>query len=335
MTVSEDPWGGLGAPTDPSAVNARRVDETGRWNFYWGRDFERRCVLVLRHEVASSPGEALPRFRGIEVVALPGGPSEMPSLVFRLLDPSLHDVFLELCHDIMESAAKATTELQAVVMALGRTWRWHHLVRGGGSGLLSREEQKGLLAELLVLEGYLLPALPAAMAVQSWRGPLHAAKDFVIGGVAVECKAHAVGGPPVVLMSSEYQLDDTDLPGLFLHVSTFRPADDTEGEGFTVTQVASRMREKLVGEGQLAEGRFAALLEAAGFRFEDDYSGNRWAGGERAIYRIGEGFPRLVPRGIPAGISHVKYALSLKECAEYTVASDQLKAALDGANDGT
>ena len=64
--------------------------------------------------------------------------------------------------------------------ALSRTWRWHHLLRGGRGTLLSPEEQKGLLGELFVLERLLLPRMDASSAVTAWRGPLGAPKDFEI-----------------------------------------------------------------------------------------------------------------------------------------------------------
>ena len=76
-----------------------------------------------------------------------------------------------------------------------RTWRWHHLLRGGGSTLCYRlEEQKGLLGELLVLERpFCCLTSGASTAVAAWRGPLGSPKDFEIGRVAIEVKARRGG----------------------------------------------------------------------------------------------------------------------------------------------
>jgi hypothetical protein len=200
--------------------------------------------------------------------------------------------------------------------------------------LLTREEQKGLIAELLVLERYLLPVLPTTEAIAAWRGPLGSAKDFIIGTTAIECKAHATGAPPVVVVSSEYQLDDVETPWLFLHVSTFETAEGLEEDGFTVTEIANRVRERLAGHDGPAEGQYAALLEAAGFRSGDDYTQARWRGGERGIYRVSDAFPRIIAKGLPSGVSHVKYALSLAQCAGYLVPSEQLGSAIRGPSHG-
>ena len=51
-----------------------------------------------------------------------------------------------------------------------------------------------------------------------WQGPLLAPKDFEIGRVCIEAKAHRPGASPSVVINSEHQLDDTDLKGLVLVV---------------------------------------------------------------------------------------------------------------------
>ena len=113
---------------------------------------------------------------------------------FILRNSNQRDIFQTLCLDIISAAARAESEAQAVSAALMRTWRWHHLLRGGRGSLLSPEEQKGLLGELLVLERILLPRMDAASAVTAWRGPLGAPKDFEIARVAIEAKTRR-GGP--------------------------------------------------------------------------------------------------------------------------------------------
>jgi hypothetical protein len=167
----ENPWRDLKAPSSETAIAARRVDEALKWDFFWGRDSERHCLLVLRHDGGVPRGTRLPRLRGIEVLThVVSG--ERPALIIRLLDSSLLDVFSRLCLDIVSASSHAASEQEAVQLAIARTWRWHHMLRGGGSGLLTAEEQKGLLGEMAVLERYFLDTLPAAKAIAAWRGPL-------------------------------------------------------------------------------------------------------------------------------------------------------------------
>src|SRR4030042_905899 len=163
-TTDSDPWVNLQAPASADVINARRVDPEARWNFFWGRDVDGRCLLVLRHPPASAPGGRLPRLKGMDVRQSGSETDPERALVWRLGDSAHRDIFYRLCVDIMDSAAALTVEKEAIDVALARTWRWHHLLRGGRDGRLSPDEQKGLLGELLVLERHLLPALPPSDA---------------------------------------------------------------------------------------------------------------------------------------------------------------------------
>jgi hypothetical protein len=334
-TLTDNPWRTVPIPTDPAAVSARRVDENGRWNFFWGRDSAQRYSLILRFSPAAAPQQPLPRLRGVEVVIAAAKAEEPPSLVLSLIDASLRDVFLQLCNDVMASAASAASEREAVSTTVARTWRWHYLLRGGNSGLLSGDEQKGLIGELLVLERYLLPTMAALEAVTAWRGPLGAARDFTVGPTGIESKARTATLATTALISSEFQLDDAETPSLFLHVCAIDTAHEDTDAGYTVTDVATRVRDRISAQDAHACERFLAVLAASGFRFEDDYSQQRWSGGERSIYRVADAFPRIMPGSLPQGISAVKYSVNLAECAAFIVAPQALEAALRGVPHGT
>jgi hypothetical protein len=330
--LADHPWRSLGIPKNPTEISARRMSEAIRWDFYWARDHEGRSLLVLRHDPAASPHDRLPRLKGVEVFLQPDAASGRQNLALRLLDPTLRDLFERLCVDIVDSTAMCASEIEAVGIALARTWRWHHLLRGGAGGLLSSDEQIGLIGELLVLERYLLPATSAQAALGAWRGPLGEAKDFVLGATAIESKAYGASKATSVHVSSEFQLDDTNTPSLFLHLSVFDSAEK-EDDGFTLTDIALRVRNRVRAEGRHAREVFDGLMAAAGFRYEDDYSHARWQGGERAIFRVHDNFPRLTPANTPAGITNVRYVLSVAVCGAFIVDPAALQAALRGTHD--
>src|SRR4051812_2946033 len=152
----EDPWLQLAVPDARNAVSAIRISETARWNFYWGRDSESRCLLILRHHCRAVP--RLPKLKGIDILAEEGEGETMCSLALRLLDSAQRDIFYRLCVDIVETASPGKSEQEALALTVARTWRWHYLLRGGSSGLLTAQEQLGLIGELRVLDTYLLGA---------------------------------------------------------------------------------------------------------------------------------------------------------------------------------
>lgn len=324
---TDDPWADLTVPTTPTNVSARRVDDIVKWDFYWARDKEGHCLLVLRHRVGSSLPAQLPRLKEVEVFEHRGTSAENASLILKLLDGSFRDLFHRLCLDIVSAAARATTETEAVAVMLRRTWRWHHLLRGGGNRLLSANEQRGLIGELRVLELYVLPALGAWNALTAWRGPLGGAKDFLGGQVAIESKARAIK-EAAVAVSSEYQLDETDITALFLHVSIVDRAPSDSDDGFTITEAALRLRNLFLQIEDRSAARFDELLAAAGFWYDDDYSNERWVISGQSIYRVESTFPRLIPSGLPNGVSDVRYTLSLPLCLTHVVTQADLQNAL-------
>lgn len=327
-TLTEDPWKGITAPSAARLANARRVDADLPWNFFWARDIDRRCLLLLSHALESVPRGRLPKLQGIEVADVPGDEQGQSLLVLKLVDSGQRDIFFRLCRDIVASTTTALSEKEAVEIALTRTWRWHHLLRGGRDGRLSAEEQKGLIGELLVLERHLLVDLTAADALASWQGPLRAPKDFEIGRVCIEAKARRGSARPHVTISSEHQLDDMGVDVLFLHVVELDGAPADAAGGFSLTTVAKRVSDSIEAEDGDVRDLFETLLVAAGFRWEDDYSDCVWLEGASRLYRVVEGFPRITAQDVPTGISELRYSLSLLECEPFQVAGEVLTAEL-------
>lgn len=332
-TMSDDPWKDLTPPSSADALNARRVDAEIPWGFFWARGIDRRCILLLRHAADASPRVRLPHLKGIEITLTDVDEDRNRTLVLRLLDTAQRDIFHRLCLDIVASAAGATTEPEAVAVALARTWRWHHLLRGGGDGRLSPEEQKGLIGELLVLDR-LLSHLSAHDAVSSWRGPLGAPKDFEVGRLSIEAKARRGAATPYIAISSEHQLDTTGVDALFLHVAELDQAQSDALGGFTLSEIARRLHSAIGIADHLAADLFESLIFATGFDWNDDYSDVKWIRGSDRLYCVGDDFPRVTPASFPGGVLNVRYSVSLFECEPFRVPVDVLTIALTGASHG-
>jgi len=327
---TDDPWRGLSAPLSPDKITARRVDSSLPWGFFWARDIDHQCSLVLRHHPESSPTQRLPRLRGVEMTLSDAEDGGTKMLALRLVDPAHHDIFHRLCLDIVDSAGRSPSEREVVGTMLTRMWRWHHLLRGGADGRLSLDAQRGLVGELIVLESLVLPHLSAARAVASWHGPQGAPKDFEIGRVCIEAKARRGAARPCVTISSEHQLDTCGIDVLFLHVSELDQEQSEVKEAVTLTDVASRCRTSILLRDGGAVEAFEGLLAAAGFRWEDDYRDVRWTEGGHHLFRIATGFPAIAAASCPAGISDVQYSLALASCEPYRVTEEALVSAISG-----
>lgn len=330
MTVLNDPWKDLTPPSVASVVNARRVDENNPWGFFWARAMDGKCLLVLQHGVESSPEKKLPSFKGVEVAITDGDSRHSRMLMFRLLDSQQRDIFHQLCIDIIAAGATAHTESAAIELAIARTWRWHFLLKDGGGERLSEEEQKGLIGELLVLERHLLPHLSPVDSLAAWLGPLGAPKDFEVGRVGIEAKARRGAATPHVFITSEHQLDDEGCDLLFLHVVNLSHAPEGAAQAFTVSDAARRVRDRMVLD-NVAADKYESLLAAAGFRWEDDYSDFKWVEGSSRIYSVTDDFPRVTAKEIAAGISNVRYSVSLIECERFVVETKTLDEVVGGS----
>ena len=226
----------------------------------------------------------------------------------------------------------ARSEPEAVERFLLRTWRWHRLLRGGGDGRLSQEEQKGLIGELYVLERHLLPVIGPADAVRTWTGPLGAHKDFQAGWIGIEAKTRSPHVPTIRISSAE-QLDIAGTTRLFLHVTELSEAP-SDSSSVTITDVATRLRDAVAGRDMSAAIQFEERLNATGFDWNDDYSDSPWLIGDASLFEVLEGFPRITPPMFLPGVEDVQYAIALSRCESFRVDMTVLARAISGETDG-
>ncbi len=325
--MNNNPWHGLEVPDSSASITARRVDASSKWDLFWAVDSERNVLLVMKHDTKSTSKNRLPKLREIDVRSdlLPGG---QPTIVWRLLSSSAKDLFYRLCADIAEATARCGSEAEAVATAVARTWRWHHLLKGGSSGLLSPNLQMGLIGELLVLETYLLPQVGAELAVNGWVGPLDASQDFRVGRIAIESKAISSDNSGTVRISSEHQLSSEDLDELYLHVSHVDSASPEDHEALCLTDHVKRLRLKLETAHVAVRDRFNALLVAAGYSDDDDYSVFQWNASERGLFCVDDTFPRLTPFTVPAGVGAVSYTVDLSVSGSSLASPETLRETL-------
>lgn len=326
--MSDDPWKDIAPPSGLDAVRAKRVDPGIPWNFFWGRAVDRKCLFVLAHSPEAVVPGRLPKLKGIEVTDVERAAGADRLLIFKLTDDAHRDIFERLCRDIVAGAARAQSEREAVALTIARTWRWHHLLRGGGDGRLSLEEQKGLAGELMVIERHLLTCLSPRDALDSWRGPLGSPKDFEIGRLCIEVKARRGAATPHIAISSADQLDTSGVDELFLSVVELDPAPSGASQSFTVTDVARSVRDRLVQADASLEQPLERLLLAVGFDWLDDYQDSRMIEGTRRLFRVTDGFPRISSSSLPSGISNVNYSIALQDCVPFAIDPESLIATI-------
>ena len=265
----------------------------------------------------------MPKFKGLQVETQ-SIDANHHRLILQLLDKDQREIFHRLCLDIVLAVESAQTEEQALQKFLNRTWRWHRLLKGVRDTRLSEEEQRGLYGELIFLEKYLFPICDVAKAIESWTGPLGHPQDFQVGQVYVEVKTKRKPAVSHVAISSELQLSSSEFDTLYLYVVEVVPADESNSEATTITQIADRIKSKIFNSDLSSIDQFEDLLVAAGFDWGEDYSDCYWLPVNDYVYKVIEGFPRVIPSMYPRGVDKLRYTISLEACEHFLVEETEI-----------
>lgn len=324
MIPNDTPWSGLEA----GKVDTRRVSASARWSWFWAVMPRADAALVLQLSELPDPVPDLPRLKNLEIrfQTLPGG----PILYIRLKDQSQIELFEALCRDVMNAGEIAGSEREALERAVGRTFRWHHLLRGGKSETLTEEEQKGLVGEIEVLKLLMQHMTPAA-ALTAWTGPSGAPKDFELARGCIEVKARRSGAQPYVRISNEHQLADVTGKALWMAVLAVDRVHFPHGK--TLAEIVAVVSEAIKKSEPAALFDWELHLADCGYDSAHDYSGWRWIVAEPAFYEVTDHFPRVVSP-LVEGVSAVTYSISLHSCTPYQVTWKGVRTALfDEDND--
>lgn len=318
MIPNDTSWSGLEA----GSTDTRRVDASARWNWFWAVMPRADVALVLQLTDLPKPMPDLPKLRSLEVrfQTLLGG----PILYIRLKDSSQLELFETLCRDVIAAGELAETEAEALERAIGRTFRWHYLLRGGKLEVLPEEVQKGLIGEIEVLK-LLMADIGSKPAMMAWTGPSGAPKDFELKAHCIEIKARRGASQPFVKITSEHQLADVPDRHLWLGVLAVDKVQTPHGR--TLTEYINEVTEFLERTEPSAIMDWDLHLGDAGYDPLHDYSAWHWIVSAPEFYIVAEGFPRIADP-IPLGVSGVTYAIALSACTPFRMEWGNLQSRL-------
>ena len=300
-------------------IDARRVKADGRQEFFWWISELGSPALLLRMTGEMVERHPLPRIAGLDLGYrnIPGG----RSLVVRLREIEHIDLFETLCRDIVAAGEDARNGQDALNRLVRRTLRWHYLLRSGQVGVLPVEEQRGLIGEIRFLRR-LVDLVGARAAIESWKGPEGAAKDFELPKCCIEIKARRGAARPNVQITSDVQLADVAGSAVVLQVCNVDAAVGPAGN--TLTDYAREVDEIMRDTDMASHELWESSLWATGFDYDDDYSEHRWSIGEVRQFIVEDGFPRVVGP-FPEGVSKVKYSLSTSACADFQLSDEDFE----------
>lgn len=316
LKTIEGPWSGL------SENQARRVNSGGRFDFFWARMPDSSPALLLQLGDEVDDVRPLPKLKNLDVFyRVVDGRN---SFCLALLEADQADIFETLCLDVVAAGEAASSLQGALGRAVRRAMRWHHLMRGGNSGM-PLEVQRGLIGELSFLRE-LTAVIGPLEAVDAWMGPNDSSKDFELPNLFFEIKSRRSAAYPKVRISSDTQLLDITDAHLYLLVQDV----DTSLDGGTDT-----LSDHVNRTAQLFENDLAALdiweqrLAASPF-VEDAVEHERsWHLGSSRVFEVKQGFPRLIPP-LPHGVVDLEYSITLESCSDFECGTDLLTIVSEG-----
>jgi hypothetical protein len=291
---------------------------------------DRRLFLMKVSSDNVLEGRTIPAVRGftLDLQAFPDvGPDEI-LLALSLTDPAYRDMFSLIVSDIIEHAAYIENETGCIQAFLDRIFRWQRFLEKRRPDVLGPEAQQGLYGELWFLREVALKELPYEDAIRSWTGPEHERHDFQFGNCCIEVKTTTSKQHQKLWIANERQLDDSNIQALYIvHLSL----DTMQKLGETLPAMV-----KSIGEIICSSGASSTLFEdrlfEAGYLtgHESAYSGTGYAKRNVNVFKVAEGFPRIIESDVPNGVGDISYSILVAECKHFEVKMHDLRKEVGG-----
>lgn len=312
-----NPWLSIALPE--ANLNTIRVDGDSSVDAFWAVD-PTGDYLFLVEGLQPDPRVSIPEIDAIQSVVVANGITVR--LFLKLNDQVDWELFYSLCMDLVRALRGVGPERGLATVA-ARLAKWKEFLRSAKGRLLSDESIRGLLAELLFLEKRLAPRLGWDSAVSAWTGPLGTPQDFSVGGKAVEIKAKLNSTRRKVRISSAAQLD-SQAGALFLLVATFGVGNEGDEYADSLADAVARIRAAVTRSTDTSD-KFEDRLLAAGYVDAAIYERTLLVPEREEIFRVTDGFPRIIPATLPAGVLEAEYDIDLHACEPFVAPQNWLE----------
>lgn len=237
------------------------------------------------------------------------------ALCFSLNYPSLDEIFVKLCWDLMSASKYDPHPIEKIV---AQYKKWLRLLHQIGNGLLPSHSQKGLIGELLYLAD-LIDEHGENTALGEWVGPEGADQDYNFENGWAEVKTTIIAGTSVQV-SSLQQFDRSDVGTLIVYF-----LDKTSSTGATTISLNEAV--ELVASKVLTQSNrdlFELKLAKCGYqsRNADEYSACRFKLSEKRMYCVSSDFPRLTKDSVPSAVIEAQYRIDLSSIETFRKRED-------------
>jgi hypothetical protein len=243
------------------------------------------------------------------------------SLCLTVIKPQFHDLFGSLINDILNHINIENVE-SSIETVVSRLLRWQKFLEQFRLEGLGDEAQRGLFGELHLLKRLLDNGVEFSRVLRAWKGPERTVHDFQFDNCSLEVKTSISKQHQKVQISSERQLDTSQTDVLYMcHLSL----DNQSGKGRSLNQMVQEIR-SVLSEKHLLLDIFEDQLFTSGYldvhykRYNEPIYSIR----EYSLFKIANGFPRIIESDLIEGVGDVKYSIMISQCKNYTVQEDEV-----------
>jgi hypothetical protein len=240
---------------------------------------------------------------------------EFREITFILLDNELDEVFALFIENIYESIRDLDTESLVIDQVLDSIAKWKKLFDKIKSKLLTEEEQKGLIGELMFINESIEQGVSNNTMIENWFGPDYYNKDFIINNKGFEIKT-TTQDRPTLKISSEQQLDKQDLDILYLIQYNIV---DSKSNGFTLPEIITKIKLEMA-ENYILKSKFIEKLMQIGYNEEDSAKyDTKYKLIQKNIYNVSKNFPKIIKSTLPKGIFNSIYNIETLVLDEFKI----------------
>lgn len=233
------------------------------------------------------------------------------TLSFSLIDKSLYPIFLKFCEDLIFSSEKLKKS-DAINFIVARWNSWRKVFRRPNLELLSEKEIMGLLGELTFLKRYLIPKFGEFKAIEAWKGPEMASKDFQINETWYEIKTIIDGGLAITISSLE-QLD-SEVNG-YLVLFLLEKSTNVANGSISLNSYIKEIEENI--EDFDVKLNFRSKLAEVGYYEAEEYDDLNFNLKGDKFFLVDETFPRIKQNDLSSGIVKVSYKILINSIDRY------------------
>jgi len=240
----------------------------------------------------------------------------------QLINQQHTEVFSVLCEDLIQKVAEIESADEVLRFLIQRLDKWKSLFESASGQGLTPDQQRGLYGELYFLRSWLETNQNLDNSILAWQGPGGNFRDFQLGEWGLEVKTTHGNNHQKVQVSSERQLDTSNLKNMFLyHLSL----EEQLFSGETLNEMVDSVEVLLEEKGSGLSDFKIRLLQVGYFdQHRHLYEKKGYKIRACDVYEIKDLFPRIEEADLRRGVGDVKYSIVIADCLSYQITQTEL-----------